>query len=214
MIRTLKTIAGLIITGLVLLSLSACTPMLTSGEKQDVRIYLLEGQPSLALAKPKLNPDGPTITLDSTASAPGFAGSQMIYIEEAHRLDAFAYHRWADSPASMLQSLLVQTLESSGLFSRVFSGTAGVRSDLRLRSEVLRLQQSFLDENSVVELAVRFTLIDAGRRGPKPVSRVILVSEPAPEDSPYGGVVAANLAVNRLLDELQVFLVGALNSRR
>lgn len=212
MSRTGKSVMGLMLTVVILLSLSACTPMLTSAEKQDVRIYLLEGEPPLVAAKPQLNPDGPSVRLYPPEAAPGFNGSQMIYIQEAHRLDAFAYHRWADAPAPMLEPLLVQTVESSGLFSRVASGTAGVHSDLRLASEVLRLQQSFMDENSVVELAVRFTLIDTGREGRQPVSRVIAVREPALENSPYGGVLAANLAVNKLLDELLVFLAQALGS--
>jgi cholesterol transport system auxiliary component len=129
----------------------------------------------------------------------------MLYVEQDHRLDAFAFHRWADSPANMLEPLLVQALENSGLFSAVAHDATGVRSALRLDSEVIRLQQNFGPSDSEVELAMRFTLVDESA-GRLVANRVMTFREAAGEKSPYGGVVAANRAVDRMLSALQAFM--------
>jgi cholesterol transport system auxiliary component len=126
----------------------------------------------------------------------------MAYMEEAHRLDYFAHHRWADSPARMLEPLLIRALESSGLYQAVVQAPTTARFDLRLDTELLRLVQVFEPTESRVELAVRISLLDTEQQRVL-VSDVLAETEPATERTPYGGVIAANKAVVRLLEELQ-----------
>jgi cholesterol transport system auxiliary component len=126
----------------------------------------------------------------------------MAYIEEPHRIDYFANHRWADSPARMLEPNLMRALEASGLFQAVVRAPTTARFDLRLDTEVLRLVQVFEPNESRVEVAVRVCLLDTHQQRVL-VSDVLEVTESATERSPYGGVIAANRAVDRLLEELQ-----------
>jgi cholesterol transport system auxiliary component len=133
----------------------------------------------------------------------------MAYTEQAHRIEYFASHRWADSPARMLEPLLLRALETSGLFAAVLQTPTTVRFDLRLDTEVLRLVQVFEPTASRVELAVRVSLVDMMKRRVL-LSDVLEVSEPASERTPYAGVIAANLAVDELLARLQEVLRPAI----
>jgi len=150
--------------------------------------------------------------LSAPRAAPGYAGAGMVYMEEAHRIDYFAHHRWADSPARMLEPLLIHALESSGLFQAVVQAPTTARFDLRLDTELLRLVQVFEPTESRIELEVRISLLDTEQQRVL-VSDVLAVTEPATERTPYGGVIAVNKAVVRLLEELQQVLRPAVQPR-
>ena len=96
----------------------------------------------------------------------------------------------------------MKALEASGLFQAVVRAPTSARFDLRLDTEVLRLVQVFESSDSHVELAVRISLLDKKQQRVL-VSEVLEVTEPTTERSPYGGVKAANQALDRLLQELQ-----------
>jgi cholesterol transport system auxiliary component len=144
-------------------------------------------------------------------AAPGLATTRMAYVREPHRVEYYADNRWVDAPAAMLAPLLVQTLSRSGLFGVVVPQSAPVaRADLLLVSELLELTQVFqAGGGSEGHVAVRVTLLTAdGSR--VLASRTLRATEPAPHDDPYGGVVAANRAIDRILEELTTWLRGPL----
>ena len=188
--------------GTILLA-TACSPLGPAPSSSVPKVYLLQselavgGEPAV-----KLNPACPTLLLSPPRATPGYAGADMAYIEELHRIDYFANHRWADSPARMLEPNLMRALEASGLFQAVVRAPTPARFDLRLDTEVLRLVHVFEPTESRVEVAVRVCLLDT-RQQRVLVSDVLEVTEPATERSPYGGVIAANRAIDRLLEELQ-----------
>lgn len=164
--------------------------------------YLLQWDEAEGESVNKLNPSCPTLLLSSPRAAPGYAGARMAYMKEAHRIDYFANHRWADSPARMLEPNLMRALETSGLFQAVVRPPTTARFDLRLDTEVLKLVQVFESNTSRVELALRFSLLNKQQQRVL-LSEVLQVSEPASEQTPYGGVKAANRAVDRLMRDLQ-----------
>ena len=194
---------------LVLPFLGACSLPSLSRDTEPVTTYLLALQDP---APPALAAKRPSILLSTPQSAPGFGTAAMIYVTEPHRLDQFALHRWADSPARMMEPVLVQALESSGRFSAVADAGSRVSADLRLDTEVLSLKQTFSDpnktQNSEVELSVRVTLVDADA-GRLIASRILSAKEPAGAD-PYSGVVAANRALARFARDLEALLAAEL----
>jgi cholesterol transport system auxiliary component len=143
---------------------------------------------------------------------PGFDTPQMAYVRKPHELDYFAANRWADTPALMLGPLLADALERAGGFGAVVQMPSAVVADVRLETELVRLQQDFETQPSRVELAVRVQLIDArGRR--VLASRLFEETEPAPSEDAYGGVMAANRALQRLLEQVVEFCASAANAR-
>ena len=137
-------------------------------------------------------------------AAPGFDTPAMAYVQKPHTLDYFAVHRWVEPPAQMLAPPLVRALEETGAFRAVVRGTSGVRADVRLDTELIRLQQSFLSKPSRVELVLRVQLVDVGARRVV-ATRTFEATREAPVDDPEGGVAAANAAVASALAEVAAF---------
>jgi cholesterol transport system auxiliary component len=189
----------------LLLSLSACG---TPGSRDAPRVYLLA--PSLDTLV-RSHPEGRVISVGLPQSAPGFDRADMLYARAPHTLEAYTQSIWADTPARMLLPLLVRRLEAGGAFAAVLAASATpIAGELRLDSELLRLQQEFpapeanAEPVSQVRLALRVQLLDMARRAVL-ATRVFEIVESAPSDDAAGGVEAANRAVSRLLDQVAEF---------
>ncbi len=173
--------------------------------------FVLEGAAqSTAAANPATNL---VLKVSMPAAAPAYASPRMAYIEQPYRIDYFARNEWADAPARMLRTMLTQQLTGSGLFAFVVADAAGVDENVRLDCELIELVQAFSETGSEVKVAVRFDLVDVAHRSIL-VSRTIAVTEPASAREPYAGVVAANRAVQRVLDELVALLRDPVTSLR
>lgn len=131
---------------------------------------------------------------------PGFDGRRMAYVRRPFELRYFARHQWVEPPARLLEPLVAQALEREGRFRAVSSG-ALVDPTLRLETEIVALQQEFDAEPSRVRFVLAARLVD--RVAARLVASTELEAlEPAESDDPYGGVVAANRAVGRVLEAL------------
>lgn len=150
----------------------------------------------------------PTLLVQPPRAGPGFDSRRMVYLREPYRLEHFAHSEWADTPAHMLAPLIVAAVESTGSFRAVVPAASGVAANLRLDTEIVRLQQDFGDRPSRVRFTLRAYVLDGATR------RVIAWREfdhtaAAASDDPQGGVVAANLAVQVVLGRLAVFCTEA-----
>jgi cholesterol transport system auxiliary component len=140
-------------------------------------------------------------------ASPGFDTPRMAYVRKPYELDYFADNRWADTPARMLAPLLTGALERSGAFRAVVQAPTAVAADVRVTTDLIRLQQDFTNRPSRVELALRVQLVDArGRR--VLATRTFDESEAAATDDAYGGVAAANAALARVLAQVVEFCIA------
>ena len=142
-----------------------------------------------------------TLVVNPPRAAPGFDSWRIIYVRSAHRLEHFAQSEWVDTPARMLAPLIISALQDSGGFHAVGAASSGLTGELRLNTEVLRLQQEFGNGPSRVRFTLRAHLLDDATR------RVIAWREfdeivIAGSDDPVGGVAAANRAVQSVLAQL------------
>jgi cholesterol transport system auxiliary component len=137
---------------------------------------------------------------------PGFDTPQMAYVQKPYQLDYFANSRWAEAPARMLGPLLAQALERTGGFRAVVQTPSAVPADLRVAGELVRLQQDFTTRPSRVELTLRIELLDVRARRVL-ATRVFDETETAPSDDAYGGVIAANAALQRVLAQAAEFCI-------
>lgn len=180
--------------------LGGCSTLLPPPPLAD-KLYLLEA--NLAPAR-SATPREMTLAISMPRARAGFDSAQMVWVRQPHGLEVYARNRWADTPARMLAPLLVQTLERSGAFRTVVPSPSGVSVGLRLDTEIVRLQQDFSVQPSRVQFTLGVQLIDIGAR------RVIASTEfdetenAATEDA-YGGVLAANRALERMLARLAAF---------
>lgn len=142
----------------------------------------------------------PAISIAPTAARPGLEGPRMAYVTRAYELRYFARHQWVEPPARLLAPLIVEVLERHGRLRPVL-GRAGADSTLWLETEIVALQQEFDVRPSRLRFGLRAQLFDAAA-GHVLAQTQLEAVEPAASDDPYAGVVAANLAVARVLEEL------------
>ncbi len=142
----------------------------------------------------------PTLAIAPPGARPGFDGSRMAYVTRPYQIQYFARHQWVESPAKMLAPLIGEALERNGSFQAMPSGGSGAPS-LRLETEIVALQQEFSAHPSQVRFTLRTRLLDTLERRVLATAAFEAVEASASED-PYGGVIAANRAVARVLDEV------------
>ena len=180
--------------------LAGCTA-LPAPKLESPHIYLLDAQPAAKTARVKRDL---VLAVAMPRASPGFDTPQMAYLRQPHELEYFAANRWADAPPRMLLPLLVQALEQAGGFRAIVQTPGVIPADVRLDVELLRLQQDFGTRPSRLQLTLRAQLSDVRS---KQVLAVKLFDEvqDAASDSAYGGVIAANRIVQRLLGQLADF---------
>ena len=146
----------------------------------------------------------PTLVVNPPQAGAGFDSQRIIYVRQAHQLEYFAHSEWVDTPARMLAPLIVSALDRAGTFRAVVATPTAATADLRLDTEVVRLQHEFGGAPSRVRLTLRATLTDNATR--QVLAQVDLDNraDAASEDA-YGGVVAANHATRVMLQTLAVF---------
>lgn len=135
---------------------------------------------------------------------PGFDSPRMVYLRQPYEIQYFARSQWIDTPARMLAPLLVQALERGAGFRAVTPAPAPAAADLRLDTEIVRLQQEFLERPSRVRFTLRAQLTDIAKRRVV-ATREFDILENAPSEDAYGGVIAANRAVARALAQVAEF---------
>ena len=178
-------------------------------ETGDLSIYVLDARPAI---NPRLPQRNVVLATGAPRAWPGFDTPRIAYVRQPHELDYFATGRWADAPARMLGPLIAHALEQGGGFHAVVYNPSVAASDVRLDTELVRLQHEFLGGPSRVRITLRAQLIDTSDR------RVIAVSEfeeiePAAADNVYSGVAAANRALERVLTRLAEFCANTVAGR-
>lgn len=204
--------AGRLLIFALVFFLGACgSPLGPKRAAETTRTYVLQAPADMAPTTG--DPKGPVLLVSPVLSAAGFGSSDMAYMRKPHEIEYFAVHRWVDSPARMLDPLLVQAAEQSALFRSVVASGRGVRADLRLESRLIHLQQVCRLNPSQLQLALRVSLIDVASARSL-ASRTLSINEAIVARTPYAGVQAANRAVARLLSELQGFLAEQISAAR
>ena len=202
----------LIAAGLSVLAVGACGT-LRPAATPSTAFYALERAPTAAAVATQRAATAPTLLVNPTNAAAGFDSPRIVYVREPHKLEYFAHNEWVDTPARMLAPLLVAALENSGAFRAVVLAPSAAIGDLRLDTEIIRLQQEFSTRPSRVHFTLRAYLVEDQTR------RVLAWREfdavvAAASDDPYGGVVAANRAVQTVLARLSAFCAEELRSVR
>ena len=200
------------LTSVAFAALAACSALQPSATPATT-YYSLNTTPSAsvvdkALPAPALKASSaPTLLINPPHAAAGFDSPRIIYLREPHKLEHFALSRWVEPPARMLGPLLVAAIEKTGAFRAVVLMPGAASGELRLDTDIIRLQHEFQTSPSQVRLTLRATLVDDKTR------RMLAwqdfeALEPASSEDTYGGVLAANRAVQRVADQLAGFLAA------
>ena len=188
---------------LALLSLlSGCAALLAPHEPAEIRKEVLDKLPSPVPQRPSR---GALLLVLPPQSSPIYDTAEMAYRVRPHEIAFFAQHEWAETPAQMLQPLLVKTLQATGFFSAVLSPPYAGGYRYALRTQIRELVADFTSEPAAVQLSLRVELSD--RTAARVAVKEIAVREPMQAKTPYAGVVAANEAASKALLELARFVL-------
>lgn len=195
-----KKLDAKIAAALVALVLAGCSTLRPT-EAEPVRTYLLEAQFDRT---EQVKPIPLVLAVSPPRAAPGYDTERMAFVRQPHRLEYFAKNRWAETPAKMLGPLLVRALEQRTGFKAVTPAGGMVKGDLRLDTEITLLQQEFTPSPSRLHMKLRVQLVEQASYRVL-ATQVFDAVEAAPADDPYGGVVAANRMLPRLLGQIADF---------
>ncbi|MFZ0219350.1 MAG: ABC-type transport auxiliary lipoprotein family protein [Candidatus Aquirickettsiella sp.] len=145
-----------------------------------------------------------TILVNQPRSNAIYNSPRMIYIPACYQIQYFSQNRWADMPTQMLQSLLINSLQHTGYFQAIINTPSTTYYDWVLNTQLLSFQQEFITLPSRFRIAIRAQLIDARSRHVIATQDFVVV-QMAPHDDPYGGALAANLAAQKILNEINCF---------
>ncbi|MDE3219324.1 MAG: membrane integrity-associated transporter subunit PqiC [Nitrospirota bacterium] len=199
----------LIGTGIASLVLAGCLSL--SREERPIHTFILSLDSSAGEATATVGkPGAGTLLVNVPVAQPGFDTPRMAYTQRPYEVSYYATHQWADPPARMLPPLLVQALEQTGSWRAVVPMPTSVRGDHRVDIDQLELLQTFLQKPSQVRVALRIQIIKL----PEYLvlgTRLFEVVEEASNDDAYGGAVAANRAIDRLLKDVAGWLSGCVS---
>ena len=200
--------------GLSLALICGCAA-LTPVPSPHPRFYSLTGALGAVQAVPQTGTtaSAPTLTVSPPHAAAGFDSRRIMYVRQADQLEYFAHNEWIDTPARMLGPLIVAAIERSGAFRAVVPMPSPAAGEMRLDTEILRLQHEFLQTPSQVRFTLRAYLVESATRRVI-ASREFDAAVPAASEDPHGGVVAANRAVQNVLEALSAFCADAARSAR
>ena len=145
-----------------------------------------------------------TLFVSKPVASAGYDSHAMIYIVKLYQLRSYAYNQWIDSPANMMMGVLTNDLQQSNYFHAVTSSPSTSRSDFRLSTQVIMFQQEFLQPISQFHLILQATLINNHTQKVIATRRFESIIDAAGND-PYSGVLAANLAANKVGLEVTKF---------
>lgn len=188
--------------------ITACSSLLSKQSVQTTYYYLDDSSLNASAKSQSNNNALPTLIVHAPKAAAGFDTRHMMYTRAPHKLEYFARNEWVDTPANMLQPLMVSAIASTGNFGAVIPKLSAVKADLRLESEVLKLVQAFDQKPSVIYFSLRATMINNA------TGKIIALRDfdeqvIAKSDDPVGGVNAANAAVDAALKKLSAFSTEA-----
>ena len=184
---------------LLSLSLTACSPLAVP----LVSYYQLGDLHSIKVPQAKTYL---TILVSIPIASPGYQTSAMIYMLTPYQLSFYANNQWVAPPSQMLLPLFVRALRQTGHFFAVVSPPFSGRTNYRFDTYLLKLQQEFFLPISQVRLTVQALLIK-NSTNQIIASQLFEVLIQAPNNNPYGGVLAANRAAAIISHRIALFCI-------
>lgn len=181
-----------------------------SGQRDEpIQTYVFEvDQP----ATTRSNSSGPVLMIANVRAETGVGTNAIIYVERSYEIRQYSRSQWAERPDRMLRSLLLNAFERSGEFGAIVGIGYGSMADLRLDTDLIQLQHEHFEEPSQARVRIRAQLIDLESQEIV-ATRTFEEVESAQSDDPYGGVVAINAALSRMIDDIVAFTVETTRNR-
>lgn len=200
MITVRNTICNLSLIMFIVSLLSGCS-IFSPVKTDNYTTYVLNASPQVTKKSYRQN----TLLVSSVEADYLYNTNDMAYTTQAYQVDYYAKNKWSDTPAKMLQPLLLKSLRNSRHFHAVTTSVNVVRYDYILNTRILELRQVFTRHAGFVIFKLHAEIVNA-KTGQILASKEFISIKCMRQFSPYGGVVAANKAVSNVLTQLNYYL--------
>ena len=137
---------------------------------------------------------------------PLYNTTQMAYTVHPHQIAFFSFNEWSETPSQMLYPLIRKTLESTHYFHAIVTPPYVGPHEYVLSTQILELQQDY----TLCPATLRLTLqaqLSHGTTHEVITIKEFSIQEPILQRTPYGGVIAANHAAAKILQQLAEFVL-------
>ncbi len=150
---------------------------------------------------------GASLLVNKPQAQPWYDTTNMAYSDHPYQVAYFAENAWAEEPANMLLPLMIQSLQQNKRYGVVIGPNTVARSEYELNTRLLTLLQDFNQKPAQLILSVRAELMRSSTRQVI-ATQTFTIREPLRAANPFGGVMAANRATTRFLQELNTFCLS------
>lgn len=189
---------------LLITSLTSCSSILAPQQQPVMQSYTLT---SVSKIKPRGAKSQNTLLVSRTTGSSNLQSQDMLYVTKLYSLEPFTKNQWSATPAQMFFPLLVQSLQNSQHFRAVVTPPFSGKDNIQLNTQVITLQQEFLQNPSRIKMEVNAELINSQSERVIASKRFFATAK-APQNNPYGGVVAANAASRQILQQIVTFVAS------
>ncbi len=159
------------------LALAFCVLLANCGSARPVSYYRLEAMPAAAPQSSTVYPV--TIVVGHITAPLLYRDDRIVYSNGQVELGADYFHRWAEAPTEMLESMLLQDLRASGQFRAVQRLGSSAKGDYVLRGHLSAFNE--VDTGgAAAQFAIEFELF-------QPKTGSVVWTFPYSHDEPANG---------------------------
>lgn len=128
-----------------------------------------------------------------------FNSRSIFYSQKPYLFEEYAKNRWINLPSSMIHNSLLESFQSSKIFSLVSFSDAKIKYDYVLKTNVIKIYHEINENKSYVILKINFDLIkDKELVKTFSYEKKVLVKE----NKPYEFVNGLNKIFEEIMEEL------------
>ncbi|MFA5721757.1 MAG: hypothetical protein WC920_05715 [Aliarcobacter sp.] len=136
---------------LTLILFSACS---FKQEKISINHYGIDFQTKPFTTKAKFD----SIFIEEPNINRAFNSQAIFYTQQEFKFEEYAKNRWISFPSNTVYTQLVDSFISSNIFANVLKDKK-IKSQYKLKTEVLKMYQNFEDDKSYAILKIKFDLV-------------------------------------------------------
>lgn len=128
-----------------------------------------------------------------------FNSRSIFYSQKPYLFEEYAKNRWINLPSSMIHNSLLESFQSSKIFSLVSFSDAKIKYDYVLKTNVIKIYHEINENKSYVILKINFDLLkDEKLVKTFSYDKKVLVKE----NKPYEFVNSLNKTFEEIMEEL------------
>ncbi len=128
-----------------------------------------------------------------------FNSRSIFYSPKPHLFEEYAKNRWINLPSNMIHNSLLESFQSSNIFSLVSFSDTKIKYDYVLKTNVIKLYHEINENKSYVILKINFDLVkDKELVKTFTYDKKVLVKE----NKPYEFVNSLNKTFEEIMEEL------------